>query len=138
MLVQGQVMKSTRRRLNTCFVWASLNFMSLLSPPLVGWSSYVFIIIGLALNAVVVCMVLKEVDPLADVVKHELNVALTRRWVTVIGVAGTLAVLVAGVQGGIGRQSIPFILCGYALLMIVPGKVMSLAVSRKMDEIDGK
>lgn len=131
-------MKSTRRRLNACFVWASLNFMSLLSPPLVGWSLYVFIVIGLALNAVVVCLVLKEVDPLADVVKHELNVALTRCWVTVIGVAGTLAVLVAGVQGGIERQSFPFILCGYALLMVFPGKVMSLAVSRKMDETDGK
>lgn len=136
--MQSQTMKSTTRRLNTCFVWAALNFMTLLLPPLTGSNFYLFITIGLMLNAVVACMVLKGVAPLKNAVQHEVNVALIKRWVTVISVAGTLAVLVAGFRGVLERQSIPFVLSGYVLLMIVPAKIMSLALARRMDEVEGK
>jgi hypothetical protein len=132
------MMKSTKSRLMTCFVLASLDFMSLLFPPLTGWKMFILVIAGLMLNLVVVFLVLKSVAPLMNGREHEINVTLSRRWVSAVGMAGTLAILAAGFQGSIERQSIPFLLSGYMLLLIVPGKILSLAVARGMDEADGK
>lgn len=122
----------------TCFVLASLDFMSVLFPPLTGWEMFILVIAGLMLNLVVVFLVLKSVAPLMNGGEHEINVTLSRRWVSAVGMAGTLAILAAGFQGSIERQSIPFLLSGYMLLLIVPGKILSLAVARGMDEADGK
>lgn len=128
---------STKSRLKICFVLASLDFMSVLLPPSTGWRLCILIIAGSMLNLVVMYLILKGVAPLINGVEHERDVALSKRWITAIGVAGTLVVVASGFQGGIERQAIPFLLSGYVLLLIVPGRVMRLAVARRMDEVDG-
>ncbi len=136
--MQSEIIRDTRRRLTACFTVASLNFMVLMIPRLAGGEIYLLVTSGILLNLISAWRLLRGVKPMMNEVEHLSDVALSKRWTMVIGFLGTVAVLFSGFQGLLDRQVVPFLVCGYLFLLVVPAKIMNLAVARRMEDQGGR
>ncbi len=63
---------------------------------------------------------------------HLLAVTFSKRWIAVLGTFLTMSAIVASYIGSIEKQAIPFLVIGYIFLLLVPMKILDLAVEKRM------
>lgn len=125
----------TQRRVKFCLVVATLDFLALVMPKLEGIVFYLWILLGVLLNVIIVWLILRGVKSMANESDHLMVVAYSKRWIATLGGLLTVATLAASLSGVFKNQAIPFVMFGYIFLMLVPMKILDLPVGRRIREM---
>lgn len=126
---------NTQRRVKFCLVAAILDFLVLALPKLEGAAFYSLAPLGVLLNAIAIWLILRGVKPLMDESEHLMTVAFSKRWIAALGGLLSIIALAASFSGEVEKQAIPFLVLGYIFLLLVPMKIMDLAVKKRLREM---